>query len=353
MSTASKSTAPTASPEAAAPAESKASRWANKSFVLHALRTTVRAIVLILFTVDCVRLALLYFWVQGAVDVNFGRPQLSAGLSPLSGLFDLWTWVKTGQVDPALPASMVIVLMGLIMSVFAKRSFCSWMCPVGTLFDALGVVGRRIFPGVHVSPKVQRVIQAPKFVLGLFVIGFVLFLVPTSTILVAWNAPYWRVSDMAVLKLFIQPGAPIAVVGLVVLGLSLLLGRNYWCHGICPLGGIYGIASKASPLVVARDPKACINCKACSKACGAHIAVAESTSPLRTGDCTGCMECVAACPAEGALELRFFKKPVPLWMVPCAVLVIWIVVWVAAVALGVWYGTVTPEQIIMGMRTLG
>lgn len=351
MASASQPAAPAAAPEgAAAP---KASRWADRRFLLHALRTTVRAIVLILFTVDCVRLALLYFWVQGAVDVNFGRPQLSAGLSPLSGLFDLWAWVKTGQVDPALPASMVIVVIGLLMSVFAKRAFCSWMCPVGTLFDALGTVGRRLFPGVHVSPKAQRLLHAPKFVLGLFVIGFVLFLVPTSTILMAWNAPYWRVSDMAVLKLFIEPGVPLAVVGLVVLGASLLLGRNYWCHGLCPLGGIYGIASKASPLVVVRDPKACISCKACARVCGARIAVDETTRPIRTGDCTGCMECVAACPAEGALQLRFFKKPVPLWVVPCAVLVIWIAVWFAAVLLGVWYGSVTPEQIIMGMQTLG
>jgi polyferredoxin len=336
----------------AAGAAAAASPKPARRFPIHGVRIAVRTLVLVLFAVDCARLVILYLWAQGAVSINFGRPQLTAGLSPLSGLFDLWAWIRTGRMDPVLPASLTIVVLGLVMSLVFKRSFCSWMCPVGTVLDALGVIGKRIFPGIKLSPRAQKILHAPKTVLGIAVLGIVMIAVPSSLIVSMWSAPYWAVSDMAVLKLFIKPGVPIIVVGICVLGASLLLGRNYWCAGLCPLGGIYGLVSKPSPTVVVRNPEACISCGACSKACAYRIDVATSKKPIRTVDCTGCLDCIAACPKDDALELRAFGRRIPLAAAPLIVVIVWIGIWVCSLALGAWYGSPSAFLIQMGLLSI-
>lgn len=325
----------------------------SRRFPLHGVRMAFRCVVLALFLFDCVRLLMLYAWANGAIDVNLGRPQLSAGLSPLSGLFDLRTWALTGEIDPVLPASMVIVIVGLVVSLGMRRAFCSWMCPVGTILDALDFIGRKLFSGIALSKRAEKVLRAPKTVFGVFVLVVVIFLVPTYTILMAWQAPYWSVSDMAVLKLFVQPGAIIIVVAIVVLGLSLLLGRNFWCTCLCPLGAIYGLVAKASPVALTRDDRACIGCGACAKACPAHLSVDISEHPIRTIDCTGCMECAAACPQQHALEAKAFGRwRVPLVAVPLVILGLWLGVWGIAVAAGAWYGQASPQWVAQAMRIL-
>jgi len=326
----------------------------DRRFPLHRVRMAVRITVLALFAFDCIRLILLYLWSNGAVDTNLGRPQLTAGLSPLGGLFDLVTWIRTGQVDPVLPASMVIVILGIVMSVLVKRSFCGWMCPIGTILDGLGVIGRRITRGVHVNPRVLAVLRAPKTIIGLLIVGIVAFLIPSSVIISSWSSLFWAASDMAVVLVFLKPGIAIVCVALAVLGLSLLLGRNFWCECLCPLGGIYGVASLASPVTVKRDPQVCIGCGACTKACPQHLTVDESAHAIRAIECVGCMECVAVCPESGALQPRLFGRVrVGLVAIPIAVLTIWIAVWLVSVLLGAWFGTASPEWVSLALASLG
>jgi len=343
------------STETTAQAQVKPSDQAQpaKHFPIRGVRIAIRVLVLVLFLVDCIRLLILYLWAQNMVSINFGRPQLTAGLSPLAGLCDLWTWIRTGRMDPILPASMTIVILGLVMSLIFKRSFCSWMCPIGTIFDGLGHIGHHIFRGIHVSARAQKILHAPKTILGIAVLGIVMIVIPSSVIISAWSTPFWAVSDMSVLRLFVRPGVPIIVVGACVLGASLLLGRNYWCVGLCPLGGIYGLVSKASPTVVVRNPEKCINCGACSKACINRIAVDTSTKPIRTVDCTGCLDCMAACPKEDALELRAFGHTLPLIAAPLIVVAVWVGIWAISLAIGAWYGTPTTALIEVGLTMIG
>lgn len=322
-------------------------------FPLHKVRMAFRVLVLVLFLADCVRLTMLYYWNLGAIDVNFGRPQLTAGLSPLSGLCDLFVWARTGQIDPFMPASMVIVILGIVLSLLFKRAFCSWMCPVGTILDALDWAGRKLYGGVPVGPKGNRALRVPMVVLGVAVLAIVAFVLPVDVLQSAQMAPYWAVSDMAIILLFIKPGLPLIIVAAVVLGVSLLLGRNFWCHSLCPLGGIYGIVSAASPITVKRDANACIACGACTKRCPAHIEVDTSTASIRTTACTGCMECVGVCPEPKALEPTLGgTRQLPVWVVPAGVFVVWMIVFAVALFTGTWFGAATPQWIMTALHTL-
>jgi|GEM_PF-1291130 len=334
--------------EAAQPVPSTARR-----FPLHRVRNALRITVLALFLVDCARLIILFYANQGALGFDFGRPQLTAGLSPLGGLCDLFMLFKLGMVDPVLPASMTIIILGIVLSLLLKRSFCGWMCPIGTIFDGFGFIGRKIFHGIHIAPRVDEWLRMIKVIIGAIILILVAVPIPAWIIYQFWIGPYWAVSDMAVLLVFLRPGVVIAVVALVVLGSSLLLNRNVWCEYLCPLGGIYGIVSLASPVTVKRDACACIDCGACTKACPMHIDVAHAEKALRNTECNGCMECVAACPKKDALQARLFrKKRIPLAAFPIAVIAIWLIVWVVALATGAWFGVASSSWISYALSTL-
>jgi polyferredoxin len=321
---------------------------------LHRIRIVIRLAVLLLFLFDCTRLVMLYLFGNGLLGFEWGRPQLSAGLSPLGGLFDLSAFFHTGCIDPALPSSMVIVILGLALSLLLKRSFCGWICPVKTVLDGLGMLGSKVFGGLHPSSRLVQVLRAPKTIFALLVIAVAMFLIPSDAIVGLWSAPYWAASDMAVLLVFLKPGLAVICIAAAVMGASLLLGRNVWCEFLCPLGGIYGLVSLASPLTVRRDNEACVNCGACAAACSEHLPVDSSQGSIRALECTGCLECVDACPRKQALRPVLFGRVVlsPI-IVPAAVIVIWVGIWLLALACGVWYGTVSLQWAIQAVASAG
>lgn len=321
---------------------------------VHRARLVIRLAVLLLFLFDCVRLVVLYLYGNGLLGFEWGRPQLSAGLSPLSGLFDLSVLFHTGRIDPALPASMSIIILGLVLSLLLKRSFCGWICPVKTILDGLGAIGSKLFGGVRVPPRLARVLRAPKTIAALLIIAFAAFLVPSDAIIGLWSAPYWAASDMAVLLVFLKPGLVIVCSAAAVLGASLLLGRNVWCEFLCPLGGIYGLVSLASPVTVQRTDDACVQCGACAAACPEHLSVDISEGSIRALECTGCMECVSACPSKQALHPMLFGRiAIPPIAVPIAVGAIWVAIWLLALFFGIWYGTVSIQWAMQAVASVG
>ena len=59
---------------------------------------------------------------------------------------------------------------------------------------------------------------------------------------------------------------------------------------------------------------------------------------IRSAECTGCLECVAACPAAGALFLSAPRaKRVPAWCVPAGLVVLFLGVCSYAHLTGHWY----------------
>ncbi len=77
--------------------------------------------------------------------------------------------------------------------------------------------------------------------------------------------------------------------------------QNVWCRFLCPYGALMGLVSLLSPVKIRRDPAACIDCNKCNKACPSHLPVAQLVT-IRSAECTGCLSCIAICPAENALN---------------------------------------------------
>jgi polyferredoxin len=131
--------------------------------------------------------------------------------------------------------------------------------------------------------------------------------------------------------------------GLIVLGILVLASifvQNFWCRYLCPYGALLGFASLVSPLRIRREPEPCIDCAKCGKVCPSNLPVDELVT-IKSAECTGCLECVAVCPVEGALHLalpRILKPPrrVTYWAMAAGVAVLFFGIVGFAKASGWW-----------------
>jgi ferredoxin len=88
-----------------------------------------------------------------------------------------------------------------------------------------------------------------------------------------------------------------------------------------------GLAALFSPVRIARNESACIDCAKCAKACPAALPV-DKLVQVRSAECIGCLECVAVCPAKDALVLVVtaptsrLRRIVPGWAMAAGIAII-------------------------------
>ncbi len=234
------------------------------------------------------------------------RPAGVDGWLPIAGLMNLKYFLVTHRAPEIHPSAMVLAAVFLLSSLFIKKAFCSWLCPVGTISEYLWKLGRKLF---HTSLTIPRWLDLPLRSLKYLLMGFFLFVV-ISMSAAALNSfmltPFGIVADVKMLNFFRNLG----LIGVAVLASLMLLSviiQNFWCRFLCPYGALMGIVSTLSPIRIRRDAAACIECGKCTKACPSHLPV-DQLIQIRSLECTSCMECVAVCPADHALQLAFAPR---------------------------------------------
>jgi polyferredoxin len=246
------------------------------------------------------------FCERGGQGLNVPRPAGAEGWLPIAGLMNTKYFLLTGNIPAIHPAAMVLFIAFVLMSLLLKKSFCSWLCPVGTLSENLWKLGRKIFGRNLHSPKW---LDIPLRGLKYLLLGFFVFLIGTMSaeaIHDFMSTPYGLVADVKMLNFFRNIGQTAAIViGLLVL-LSMLV-QNFWCRYLCPYGALLGLASIFSPAKIRRDAEACIDCGKCSRVCPSHLPV-DQLVQISSVECTACMVCVAACPAENALQFALAPR---------------------------------------------
>lgn len=247
------------------------------------------------------------YFESGGLTRYVERPAGVDGWLPIAGLMNLKYFLMTRQVPAVHPAAMVLAAVFLLSSLLLKKTFCSWLCPVGTVSEYLWKLGRKLF---------RRNFSVPRWLdvslRGLKYILMALFLyIVVSMSAAALNdfmlAPFGIVADVKMLNFFRE----ISIVGVSVLAGLVLLSvfvQNFWCRYLCPYGALMGLVSMLSPVRIRRDAQACIDCGKCNKACPASLPVYKLVQ-IRSAECTSCMECVAVCPAENALQMALPPRP--------------------------------------------
>ncbi|MEK7408886.1 MAG: 4Fe-4S binding protein [Acidobacteriota bacterium] len=283
------------------------------------------------------------FYETGGSTAFVSRPPGIEGWLPIAGLMGLKAFLATGQAPRIHPAAMFLLVAFLAISWAFRKSFCSWLCPVGTISEYLWRAGKSIFKRNFVLP---RWLDVPLRALKYILLGLFLYAVggmSAAAIGAFMQGPYGLIADVKMLNFFRFLGVTAAVV-IGALALLSIFIQNFWCRYLCPYGALVGLASLASPLRIRRDPDLCIDCAKCAKVCPSILPV-DKLITVRSAECTGCLDCVAVCPAAGALKLAApTKRPVPAWAMAAGIAVVFLGIVGYAQWAGYWR-TDLPSQV--------
>ena len=224
----------------------------------------------------------------------------------------------TGRAPILHPAGMFLLIAFLAASWIFRKSFCGWLCPVGTVSEYLWRLGRHTFGRSFRLPRPADIaLRSLKYILlGLFL--YAVGSMPVPAIRAFLSGPYGLVDDVKMLNFFRFLGLTGGIVTAILVVASVFI-QNFWCRYLCPYGALMGVVSLGSPLRIRRDPSLCIDCTKCAKACPSMLPV-DHLITIRSAECTGCLECVAACPAAGALCFSGLRaKRAPAWVVAAGI----------------------------------
>lgn len=251
------------------------------------------------------------------------RPPGVEGFLPIGALVSLKHWLANGLIDTIHPAALVLFLTFVLMSLLAKKSFCSWLCPVGTLSEGTWKIGQRLFGrNFQIWTWLDIPLRGLKYLLLLFFAKIILLDMPAQAIGGFLRSPYWAVSDIKMLYFFTRLSQTAIIIIAVLVVLSLLY-KNAWCRYLCPYGALLGLLSMASPMKIRRDDNRCNSCGNCSRHCPALLPVHRKTT-IHSPECIGCLSCVENCHNGSlAMSLPRVKTPLPLWVFPLLVVVLY------------------------------
>jgi polyferredoxin len=295
-------------------------------------------------------------WVHGleAGRVVGERPPGVEAFLPIAALLSLRHFVTSGEVHPVHPAGLAILLVVVGISLLAKKAFCSWVCPVGTLSEMLAGASRRLFRRKLGLPRVLDLpLRSLKYLLLAFFVYAVFFQMGPAAVADFLDSPYNRVADVKMLYFF-ERLSPFAVKALAGLALLSVVVPYSWCRYLCPYGALLGALSLLSPLKVTRHAPSCIDCNLCTKACPSRLPVAR-LARVSSDECFGCLSCVAACPVPRALRV---ETPAP-WrraVRPAAFAALVVGVFAGGVLLaratGHWRNAITNDDYAHRIRTI-
>jgi polyferredoxin len=283
------------------------------------------------------------------------RPSAVEGFLPISALVALKVWLTSGEFDKIHPAGLVLFTFFVGSGIIFRKSFCSWFCPVGTVSEWTGMLGKKLFKKNFEIPQWLVWVLTPlKYLLLLFFLKMIVFDMPTFIAKGFLTDPYNEISDVKMLLFFLNIGG-FALKFVIVMFVLSLFFKNVWCRLLCPYGAMIGLGSIFRVTKVRRNEATCTNCEMCTMVCPQRIKV-HKKQVVATPDCTACMQCIEACPIRDTLNMTVVNKKVNKWVVPAAFFVLFILVVGIAKITGHWNTVLTYEdwkQLIPDANNIG
>lgn len=232
-------------------------------------------------------------------------------ICPIGGFEIFFTGIfRSGFSITGLFSAMVIIFLIMsVVSIFFRRAYCAYICPLGALQELSQAIGKKVLPEKILSFRMpytlDRTLRWFKYIV------LALFIIFAGVLGGHWMIKFDPFISM--LTLFsnnsiiesIQRGPSSFVFLVLVLLYAFFFGKGF-CKYICPAGAWYALLSKISPNKIVRNSELCVSCNLCTKVCPANIDVAQKDK-VDDGECFGCKECVNVCPKEGALSAPIGK----------------------------------------------
>ncbi len=213
-------------------------------------------------------------------------------ICPFGGVVNLYTYFVEGSYVAKLHSAVFIMLLALLIGlVLTGKSFCGWICPLGSVQQGLGGIGSRLWPGLF-NKVPRRIDQGMEYLKYVVLVWVLVQTARTGRLIFEDWDPYYN--------LFRIWTDGIAISGYVVVAATLLAALfipRAFSRYACPLGAFNGFFNSFSLLGIERDAETCTSCGRCDKACPVNITVSTATS-VRNVECTRCLKCVEACPVN-------------------------------------------------------
>ena len=225
---------------------------------------------------------------------------------PMGGIETFIPYIQHGHTLKTTSLLTFAILIGVLaVALLSGRSFCGWMCPLGTLQDMFAGWARRLSGGKRhirgkrstarfpttLPPKVDRWARYLKYLVLLAVI--------VASTMAVYPPLRPICPTRAVFSFQLTP--LLASVLLTFIATSMLVKR-FWCKYLCPLGAALSIFNKFAPLRVKIDQNRCPHCGRCDAECPMDITPIPEN--MRSLECIQCLECLETCTVKDAIELR-------------------------------------------------
>ena len=267
---------------------------------------------------------------KGFEDLIKVLPILNSPRNPLSQGAGILEYIFYSIGNGFFPLLLISVLILFIL--FTNRSFCGWVCPIGTIQDACAAIPtkKKTF-----KTKTHKSLLNFKYV---FIIILIIFIVPlglTKNVNQLFylefktqlgefgNKPigYFSMSEFifSYFTEFITDWSTIFNSGnwgaififlfyLIILTLSIWYPRMY-CRYFCPFAAVSAAVADYSFLKLSRNPVRCVGrseCGICEKVCPKQIRILDEPFEFFTGngECNICLTCKEKCPYN-AIFIKF------------------------------------------------
>lgn len=297
-----------------------------------------------------VQIVMLFVTVYGSVMVgNYTADKLSNALPALSCAYDQMNGgycvlVPTQHIihhrigeamvrAQQLTTQMVLPLLMTFVSFFAfffvlGKMFCGWVCPLGTLQELVGRIGRRFGIGLRrFEPGDLGDVKRARPVKWLLLLGLV-FILPLLTGLGVTphtlGNPYCDIcpsriattlltgnTEQLALRLGDNVSFTLGAIANLLIGFTVigaLAVRQPFCR-ICPLLAFNSVFQRLSPMRLAKPAlhESCAKCGICTEACPMDIPEIAKQSGRKAyhEDCTLCGRCAEYCPQDGIIKLKW------------------------------------------------
>ena len=225
-------------------------------------------------------------WGLSIVFVGFGvmaQPSITQVLTWFHSLLFQWTW-SLFLSDPFIFLFWIFIIVTVFL--FGRGLFCGWMCPFGSLSEAIykvaGFVGLKRFQ-TQVPQRWHDRLKWLKYAIFFGLITVSMFSMGLAE----------KLSEVEPFKTTFLVGIqnrtwPYGLFVAAILGLSIFIERPY-CKYICPLGASLAMPSTFRWFGLKRKQD-CNSCKACAVGCGAQAIDADGRIDHR--ECLHCLDCM-------------------------------------------------------------
>lgn len=221
-------------------------------------------------------------------------------LCPFGGVVSIYQYATTGTIIKKVhESSLILMYIVILLTLLFGGVFCGWVCPLGSLQEWLGKIGRKIFKNKYnafIPSGIDKYLRYLRY----GVLAWVIYATAvTGKIIFEEYDPYYA--------LFNFWSSEITISALTILGITIIASifvERPWCKYACPYGAFIGLGNLIRIFKIRRNGSTCISCKSCDRNCPMNINVSDN-SAVRNHQCITCLKCTSeqSCPVDNTVDL--------------------------------------------------